>query len=177
VRNPVTVRKLKFDGSCKVEWDGDLVEAVGDEWAVVFHDSERYEIRDGIDRADQPHFYCLAYFNLLRPIAVLFSFDQRGELMSEAKCDAALPATLRRRRIEFVDLDLDVMVRRDLSHYLGDQKTFAEHAASMRYTDEVIAAAHEGVALAIELVERRALPFDGSAERLLGRVLASQGPL
>jgi hypothetical protein len=47
----------------------------------------------------------------------------------------------------------------------------------MAYPPKVIAAARAGVALAIELIEARQLPFDGSAERLLGRVLAADGPL
>ena len=76
-----------------------------------------------------------------------------------------------------VDLDLDVMADNDLRYYVRDEDTFAEHTQSMRYTRGVVASAREGVRLAIELIEGHELPFDGSADRLLGRLLAAQGPL
>jgi hypothetical protein len=47
----------------------------------------------------------------------------------------------------------------------------------MSYPPKVVAAAHEGVRLAKELIAARALPFDGHPERVLGRVLAATGPL
>lgn len=177
MRNPVTVRKLKFDGAMKVEWDGDLVEAIGDEWVVVFHDSQRHEIRDSLVRPSEPRFYFLHYFNLVLPIAVQFSFDERGEWNPEAKCDAALPAVLSGRTIEFVDLDLDLIVARDLTHRVRDEETFAKHTGSMGYPPEVIAAARDGIRIATQLVAERGVPFDGSADELFGRVLAAQGPL
>jgi protein associated with RNAse G/E len=180
VSNVVTIRKLKYDGTVRSEWDGELVEAVGGQWVVVMHDSAVHQKREGgapAAPAGAPHQYFLHYENLEQPLTILFCFDELGRWGSETKCDAALPATLRHRQVEFIDLDLDVIVGDDLGYFVRDHDTFALHTRTMVYTREVVATAHEGVRLAIELVESRAFPFDGSAEAVLGRVLASQGPL
>jgi protein associated with RNAse G/E len=176
MRNPVTVRKLKFDGSVKYEWDGDLVEAIGDDWAIVFHDSELHDKREALLRPAEPRSYGFHYVGLTQPLTVLVSFDERGD-WTGAKCDAALPGAVRGRAIDFVDLDLDVIVGRDLSYYVRDVEVFAERSRTMAYGDEAKSAALRGIGLAIALVERREPPFDGSAEALLGRVLAAAGPI
>ena len=81
------------------------------------------------------------------------------------------------RRIELVDLDLDVMADASLAYFERDAETFERNRRAMCYPGDVVEAAHRGVALATELLEAKAFPFDGSAEALLGRVLAAQGPL
>ncbi|MEP7216227.1 MAG: hypothetical protein ABI782_08230, partial [Anaerolineaceae bacterium] len=88
-----------------------------------------------------------------------------------------LPAVLRGREISFLDLDLDVMADARLILRLRDEETFAENQESMAYPPEIAARAWAGVQLARELIEARACPFDGSAELLLGRILAAEGPL
>lgn len=97
--------------------------------------------------------------------------------MLEYQCDAALPSIVRGREISFVDLDLDVMADARLLPRLRDEESFARHVRSMSYPPEVVEASWEGVRLARELMEMRACPFDGSAELLLGRILAAEGPL
>src|SRR3972149_5126029 len=47
MRNPVETQKLKFDGTAKPSWHGDLVDAVGDRWLVVFFERPAYAIRGG----------------------------------------------------------------------------------------------------------------------------------
>jgi protein associated with RNAse G/E len=147
------------------------VEAIGERWLVAYHPEPHHVTADGTDVAQ-----CLRYYGMDCPLSVLVSFDALGNVL-EYQCDASLPATIEGRQISFVDLDLDVMAGRDLKYYIRDEDTFAGHTKSMAYPPKVIAAARAGVALAIELIEARQLPFDGSAERLLGRVLAADGPL
>ena len=120
--------------------------------------------------------YALQYFSLERPLVVLVNFDERGEVL-ETQCDAALPATLTGRRLDYVDLDLDLMVLPDGTAYERDRDDFERNRVAMGYTPEVVAAAHEGIALARDLLARGAPPLDGSARDLLGRVIAAQGPL
>ena len=67
-----------------------------------------------------------------------------------------------RRRIDFVDLDLDVVAAPDLSWRIKDEEEFLEHARTMGYGEHDVAAAREGVRLAIERIEHRQMPFDGS---------------
>jgi protein associated with RNAse G/E len=170
VRNPVESYKRKFDGSGKGPWRGDLVEETEDGWLVVFYERPNHHVKG------EPVVYALQYFHLERPLVVLVNFDERGNIL-EFQCDASLPATISGRRIDYVDLDLDVMVDAAGTVTDRDQNTFEERKESMHYTPEAIAQAHEGVALAHDLIERGAPPFDGSPARILGRVIAAAGPL
>jgi hypothetical protein len=164
----VIVRKLKFDGSAKYAWPGTLVEMVEDDWAVVHHDPRRHEkvgagldLRaDGSDRASMLH-----YVGLARPVSVLFAFSRVGKFL-EAKCDAALPATRIGNMIDFVDLDLDVVMLPGGAHYIRDQEVFAERSIAMGYSEEAKRQAHLGILHALRMVRRKQFPFDGHAERL-----------
>ncbi|MFN0147452.1 MAG: DUF402 domain-containing protein, partial [Dehalococcoidia bacterium] len=95
----------------------------------------------------------------------------------QAHADAALPARLRGREIDFVDLDMDVIVAADLSCSVRDEEEFEAHRVSMHYPEHVVRAAREGIQLATAAVEARAWPLDGSADLLLGRLMAAEGPL
>ncbi|HEX6032636.1 MAG TPA: DUF402 domain-containing protein [Tepidiformaceae bacterium] len=170
MRNPVETYKRKFDGSLKGPWCGDLVADTQEGWLVVFYERPNHRV------GGEDVVYALQYFSLERPLVVLGNFDERGELL-EYQCDAALPATLSGRRLDYVDLDLDLMVLPDGTAYERDRDDFERNRVAMGYTPEVVAAAHEGIALARDLLARGAPPLDGSARDLLGRVIAAQGPL
>lgn len=170
MRNPVETRKLKFDGSTKPSWHGDLVDAVEDRWLVVFFEAPAYGIRG------EAVAYALQFYGMRQPLSILVCFDGAGNVM-EWQCDAGLPARISGRVIEFTDLDLDVMVNPDGTYYVRDVEDFEARSAAIGYTEEARQAAWKGVALALLLVKRKRYPFDESAEALLGRVLAAQGPV
>jgi protein associated with RNAse G/E len=170
VRNPVESYKRKFDGSVKGPWRGDLVEETPGGWLVVFYDRPPHRVRG------ETVIYALQYFSLERPLVVLVNFDERGHIL-EYQCDASFPATIAGRRIDYVDLDLDMMVDGDGVVIDRDFDQFEERRVTMGYSEEAVRLAHEGLALAHELLERRAEPFDGSPSKVLGRAIAAAGPL
>ncbi|HMO96052.1 MAG TPA: DUF402 domain-containing protein [Tepidiformaceae bacterium] len=170
----VVTRKLKFDATGassglpregKPDWVGDLVDEVPGRWLVVYFDHPDYAIR-GVPVARALQFYGLA-----QPLTVLVCYDESGSVL-EWQCDACLPATRTGDLIEYVDLDLDVMVNADGSYYVRDREEFEERSITLHYSEEAKAAAWKGVALALLLVKRRRYPFDGSAESLLAEVLS-----
>jgi protein associated with RNAse G/E len=112
----------------------------------------------------------------VKPLSVLVSFNGRGETL-EYQCDVAFPATIIGRRIDFIDLDVDLMVAPDGTARERDHDTFARNRETMGYSPEAVRMAAEGMALAHELHERGLAPFDGSPQGVLGRVVASMGPL
>ncbi len=163
--------KVKFDGTTKGPWDGDLVEVIGDEWLVVFYEPPPVATSTGA-----PPAYGLRYHGTTAPLSILVYFDLQGDVI-EYHCDTAFPATIEGRDITFVDLDLDVVLDANLRGVVRDFDDFAGNRVSMGYSDEAVTFAHVGVMLAWELVERRAFPFDGHPARLLGKILAAQGPV
>ncbi len=172
--NPVLVRKLKYDGSVRSAWPGDLIDARGDDWLIVFHDPERHQKEP--PEPGEPRGFGIHTIGLREPLTVLHWFDELGRFL-EAKCDAALPAALAGRTIDFVDLDLDVIVLPGGHHYIRDLDVFEARAAAMGYPHEVRRAAWCGILHALRMVRRGRFPFDGTPEALLGRELAARGPL
>ena len=133
-------------------------------WLVVYFDHPEYAIRE------VPVAHALQYFGTRHPLTILVCFDEERRVL-EWQCDACLPAIRVGERIEYVDLDLDVMVNPDGTYYVRDLEDFQERSVSLAYSEEAKAAAWKGVALALLLVKRGRFPFDGSAERVLGEVL------
>lgn len=136
-------------------------------WLVVYFDHPNYAIGDlRVARA-------LQFFGTRQPLTILVCFDEDGQVL-EWQCDACLPAVRTGNRIDYVDLDLDVMVNPDGTHYVRDLEDFQERSVSLAYSEEAKAAAWKGVALALLLVKRKRFPFDGSAERMLGELLGAE---
>lgn len=153
------VRKRKFDGRIKSEWEGDLLWHTN-EWLVVLHHPERHIKRsNGVVAAADPDVWFLHCFNVLDPLTILMEYGLDGSFQG-AKCDAALPATQTDGVIEFVDLDLDVIVEPDLSWWMRDEEQFAHNREAMGYTETAVQQAHEGILLGQSLVESRTFPFD-----------------
>ena len=170
----VETRKLKFDASGqsnglerpgKPPWRSLVIDEVPGQWVVTYSHRPGHAPR-GIETE-----HAIQFFGLDKPLTVLACFDQAGAII-EWQCDAALPAIRTGAMIEYVDLDLDVMVNPDGSYFVRDLEDFEERSVSLEYSEEAKAAAWKGVALALLLVKRKRYPFDGSAERLLAKVVS-----
>lgn len=169
-RRQLVVRKLKFDGSVRYAWDGELMEE-REGWLVVLHDWRRHEKRESASSNIQGAAgFGIHYLGTDGPLSVLFWFDEAGEF-ADAKCDAAFPAVRRGETADFVDLDLDVVVLPGGSHYIRDQQVFADRCISMGYSEEAQRAAHLGILHALRKVRRGTFPFDGHAENLMKGIL------
>ena len=175
MRNPVTVRKLKYDGHVKREYEGDLVQA-DDSWLVVYHSPVRHShvLYGHATTYGRPHL--LFHHSLVLPLVATVTFDEVG-FVPHYYVDAALPTTIEGRKISWVDLDLDIDSPLDSRASIWDIEELQQHRREMRYPDDVVDAAWRGIRIGSELLANGRFPFDGSASTLLGRILASEGPL
>lgn len=71
--------------------------------------------------------------------------------------------------VSMVDLDLDVVERRDGHTYVDDEDEFADHQAAMGYPPELVTAAQGECDRVLTLVETAAEPYATVAEQWLGR--------
>lgn len=74
------------------------------------------------------------------------------------------------RRVEMVDLDLDVVVRSDGSIYIDDEDEFEEHRVTLGYSQQMIDAARGTAARILMDVEASRPPFDESAVAWLDKL-------
>ncbi|MBA3532458.1 MAG: DUF402 domain-containing protein [Ardenticatenales bacterium] len=159
------VRKRKFDGHIKSEWESDKLPSLVEDWLVVLHHPERHRKSTGgiIESESLLFLHC---FSTVQPLVVLLEYDLCGRFRG-AKCDAALPATVEGQVIDFIDLDLDVIVEPDLSSFVRDEDTFARNRERMGYPEVVVQQARAGIALAQTLVASRRFPFEARLVPLL----------
>ncbi|MEM7343632.1 MAG: hypothetical protein AAF485_05280 [Chloroflexota bacterium] len=164
-KTSIIVRKKKFDGRIKSEWTGDLLPLDSKKWRVILHHPKRHQkISLGVAQPYQGIFvHCCS---LVQPLTVLMQYDLKGHFVG-AKCDAALPAKAKGKFIDFVDLDLDVIVEADMHYFIRDEETFARNRKAMGYPNSVVKKAHRGIELGEKMVTTRRFPFD---EQLLPRL-------
>lgn len=175
MRNAVTVRKLKYDGSIKREYEGDLVDA-NESWLVVYHIPGRHSHLVYGEPSDFGVAQSLQFMNLDLPLVATVTFDELGRVPHHY-VDAALPTTIAGRTISWIDLDLDIDSPIEGRASIWDIEELEQRRREMRYPDEVVDAAWRGIRIGSELLANGRFPFDGSASTLLGRILASEGPL
>ncbi|HJR93189.1 MAG TPA: DUF402 domain-containing protein [Acidimicrobiia bacterium] len=74
-------------------------------------------------------------------------------------------------RVELVDLDLDVVQRRDGSVYVDDEDEFEDHRVIFGYPESMVASARGAAARLVLDIQKGAPPFDGTGAAWLGRIL------
>ena len=77
----------------------------------------------------------------------------------EIYVDIIEPAVWENGRVTMLDLDLDVVRRRDGSVYIDDEAEFAEHQVTLAYPQELIDGALSACERVRTMVERNAEPF------------------
>lgn len=73
-------------------------------------------------------------------------------------------------RAEMVDLDLDVVRRRDGVVYVDDEDEFEEHRSSLRYPERMVDTARATAARLVLDVESRRPPFDDTSTAWFARL-------
>jgi uncharacterized protein len=91
--------------------------------------------------------------------------------------DIATPAEwLSRTHVTTVDLDLDIVRRRNGELYVDDEDEFAEHHVSYGYPEEIVEGALRSSQQVLEMVRMGAEPFGSAYRSWLARVLPETGP-
>ncbi|HYF79937.1 MAG TPA: DUF402 domain-containing protein [Symbiobacteriaceae bacterium] len=80
-------------------------------------------------------------------------------------CNIILPPTMTGDVVEWVDLDLDLIVKPDLTYQLIDQEDLEVNSVKYGYPPDVISGAWRAADELIALVKERQYPFDGGALR------------
>src|SRR6266571_8355150 len=74
-------------------------------------------------------------------------------------CNINTPPNFEDGVLTYIDLDIDVLVRPDLSYRVLDSEEFEAHANQYAYPDEVCKHAHAAVDELIEIIESSQFPF------------------
>jgi len=153
----LTIAARKYDGGIHLEWrarlllaDDDLVLTYTPPGATLVHHPR------GLHLA-QPH-ACLSVFPRHRRWNAMLDFAPDGAPLG-AYGNVALPPTLVGGRLDWVDLDLDVVRSGDGPARLVDEDEFTTHAADYAYAVALVASARAAADELLALASRGVAPF------------------
>lgn len=153
----ITVNSRKFDGSIRRTWKGEIAES-SESLLVLVGVFEDEVVHDdlGVIKAGTVsyEFYWLdRWYNVFR------FHEPTGELRNYY-CNINVPPVFSDGILDYVDLDIDVLVATDLGYRVLDRDDFEESSIRYGYSDEIRKKAEAALEEVIRLIERREFPFD-----------------
>lgn len=153
----ITVTTRKYDGGIHLEWaarlllaDDDLILTYAPPGAMLVHHTK------GL-RLVQPH-ACLSAFPRQRRWNAMLDFAPDGAPLG-IYCNVALPPTSVPGRLDWIDLDLDVVRAGDGPATLVDEDEFAAHTVRYAYPTALVADARAAADELLALARRGSAPF------------------
>lgn len=153
----IAVRALKYDRRPHLTWRSGLVYnsptglvCLAPPGTVCTHHGKGIQFQ--IDHYGLSVFPRGAWFN------AMLDFDAEGRPL-QIYCNVALPYVADAQGIEWVDLDLDVVMAPGMAAALVDEDEFTANARAYRYPDCIIERARATASALLDLAGRRAFPF------------------
>jgi protein associated with RNAse G/E len=155
----IIVLVRKYDGSEHRRWNAELTSIEGSRIAVT-----------GVFDADIDHAVLgkislgtvsVEYYWTDRWYSIFRFTNPTGELRN-CYCNINMPPSIEGNELSFVDLDIDILVRPDLSYSILDEDEFSENSLLFEYSDEIKLQVRTAMTELIQLIESRQFPFDAS---------------
>jgi protein associated with RNAse G/E len=154
----ITVRSLKHGGRPHRAWRARVEERAGTLIVLdaFFAEEVRHPILGTIEAGtlSREFFWTDRWYSVFR-----FGAPEGGRLLN-FYCNVNTPARIEEGTLYFTDLDIDVLVRPDLSYSVLDEDEFERHAVSYSYPPEYRVRAREALEELVSLIEGRQFPFN-----------------
>ncbi|HVF42459.1 MAG TPA: DUF402 domain-containing protein [Pyrinomonadaceae bacterium] len=154
----ITVRSLKHGGRPHRTWRARLEAREGSLIVLdaFFAEEVRHPILGTIEAGtlSKEYFWTDRWYSVFR-----FGSPANGDLIN-FYCNVNTPARLEDGALCFTDLDVDVLVRPDLTYSILDEDEFERHAELYSYPPEFRERAREALRGLVSLIENRRFPFD-----------------
>lgn len=153
----VTINARKFDGALHRSWNADLISEVDDQllFRGVFEREVIHEdlgtIRVGT--VSYEYYWLGKWFNIFR------FYEPDGEFRN-FYCNISMPPTFSNDVLEFIDLDIDILVQNDWSVRVLDENEFADNAANFDYGADLIGSVDSSIKRVRSMIESRDFPFN-----------------
>jgi protein associated with RNAse G/E len=152
-----TINSLKYDGSIHHSWSAEILDETSEliSFKGVFEKEVKHSKLDVIrpGTVSYEFYWKNRWYNIFR------FHEPEGELRN-FYCNINKPPEIEKNALSYVDLDLDVLVRNDLSFESLDADEFEENAKKFDYPVELRRKAMESLREVIALIKNKAFPFD-----------------
>lgn len=151
----ITINSRKYDGHIRRTWPGGLISESEDMLVVVGRFREDVEhddlglIKEGTVSFE--HFWFDRWYNIFR-------FHEPDGRLRNYYCNVTMPPTFADDVINYVDLDLDVIVWPEKGYEVLDRDDLEKNTVKYSYPDDVVANAENALSEIIALIESCGLP-------------------
>ena len=151
----ITVNSRKYDGSIRKSWTCELIEEVGDLIVAVgrFDDDVNHSDLGLITQGtlSYEYFWLDRWYNIFRFVTADGAFRNYY-------CNVCMPPEFSKGVLDYVDLDIDVLVDPDFSYRILDRHDFETNSVLFNYPIEVRDQVEAALQELLELIKDRNLP-------------------
>jgi len=152
----VTVKSRKFDGSIRRSWTCSFIEQK--ETLLVFEGVFDFDVSHANLGFIRRGTVSYEYYWLDRWYNVFRFHEPEGGLRNYY-CNINMPPVFENGVLDYVDLDLDVLVWPDFKYQILDREDFEQNAKRFTYSDEIRVNVNAAMNDVIRLIEKREFPF------------------
>ncbi len=153
----VTIKSRKYNGEVHRTWKAKFVEREESRLELVGEfEKEIAHPHLGVIR---PNTVSYEFYWLNRWYNVFRFHEPKGGLRN-FYCNVNLPPTFDKLILDYVDLDIDVLVWKDFSYQILDLDEFEENAQKFFYPSDLRVKVKIAVSELIAMIEQRVFPFD-----------------
>ena len=153
----IRVRVLKYDGSEHRTWAARVVNQTDSLLTLdaVFDEEIEHDLIGTIARGtiSTEYYWLDRWFNVFR-------FSNPADTLMSFYCNVNMPPSFDGHVLQYVDLDIDVLVKPDFSYQVLDLEDFETNARAYDYPPDVRENARAALAELVHLIETRSFPFD-----------------
>jgi uncharacterized protein len=158
----ITINSRKLDNSIQRSWQCRFVEETPDYWLFVGEfDREITHKQLGVIRrktVSYEYYFKDKWFNIFR------FHEPEGDL-KYYYCNINMPPKFENNVVDYVDLDIDILVQKDFSFKILDEDEFKFNSQKFAYSEELKLNVNRSIKDLTDLIERRQFPFDGNLQQ------------
>lgn len=162
-RPQITVQTLKYDGTPHRSWKAEIVEQSDDLLVLLgVFDREITHPDLGVIMAgtiSYEYYWLDRWYNVFR-------FHEPDGRFRNFYCNVNMPPKFENGRLEYVDLDIDILVSGDFKIEILDEEEFNENCVRYNYPLEIITRAHATVEEIVGSIDARKFPFESGSNGL-----------
>ncbi len=153
----ITINSRKYDGSVQRSWKAELLE-VKDSLLVFVGEFEKEIIHEhlGVIRRGTVSY---EFYWLDRGYNVFRFHEPEGNLRNYY-CNLNLPPTFENNTLDYVDLDVDVLVWADFSCHILDLEEFRDNAEIFDYPPKLMQDVDQNLSELLQIIKNKSFPFD-----------------
>lgn len=153
----IVINSRKYNNSIHRSWECTLLEETMDYW--LFCGEFKVEIKHqelGIIRRGTvsfEYYHKEKWFNIFR-------FHEPEGNLKFYYCNINMPPSFEKNVLDYIDLDLDILVQKDFSYKILDQDEFEENAKKYNYSNELRLKIEQTISEVLGMIDRKEFPFN-----------------